>query len=302
MAVVRTRVLILVTAVAAAAALFAAPGWCVELRLAGVAIGDTPEEVLASPSFGTPDGVFSPDNVFNSAKAALGETPPWAVAVKMAQLAPEQVEWVYDRSPVSVGIVITGEGINAHVTDITVSMWLNFDPSKLAQTAKGVQLGTSFADVLQRYGWPNRIQIIAEAGQMEAAAGGTARPAALGRLGGLGVPRPSAATSPAALALPRPTVGSWGVRPRPTAPGGGFRLALGRRLGAQGAGVQPLPSVGPGIRVPGAAAAAGPANTAIAAVGQTPNVTFTKSCIISYPSVDFVIYRMKVFRIHVYGR
>jgi len=283
MAVTRSRILIVVAVTAAGVAMLAAPGLCVELRLAGAAIGDAADEILASASFGTPDGMFSAGNVFNSTKAAPGAKPPWARAVAMARLAPGQVEWVYNRDPVSVGIVITGKGINAHVTDITVSMWRDFKPSKLAQTAKGVQLGTSFADVLERYGWPNRLEIIAEAGQTQAAAGRAARPQAPGaarRVGGLGVRRLS-----------------FGRRRAPTTSRGARRSAQRIRIG-----VRPLPSVGPGVRVPGAAAPARAANTTVAAVGQTPNLTFTKSCIISYPSVDFVVYRMKVFRIHIYGR
>jgi len=297
MAVARSRIALLMAA-AVVLLMAAAPALCVELRLAGASVGDTPEELLASPSFGPPDGLFSPGNVFNSVKAAPGEIPPWAVAVQMEQVVPGQVEWVYNRDPVSVGILITGQGINAHVSDIAVSLWRNFGPSKVAQTAKGVFLGTSFADLLARYGWPNRIQIIAEAERTQQAAAG--QPAA-GTLGGL---RPGGALR---FGFGARRAGTAAPAATPAAPVGAFGLSFG--FGGRGrttapAGVQPLPSVGPGMPVRGAAApgAAGAANNAVADVGQTPNVTFTKSCVISYPSVDFVIYRMKVFRIHVYGR
>jgi hypothetical protein len=70
--------------------------------------------------------------------------------------------------------------------------------------------------------------------------------------------------------------------------------------------VGPLPNVGvsPAVpALPGAPAApGGPITSTTADVAQMPSVTFTKSCIMSYPSVDFLIYRMRVFRIHIYGR
>ena len=268
MAVARGRALILlVTAAAVVVAAFAAPAWCSESRLAGAAIGDTPEELLASGRLGTPDGVFSPGNVFNPTRGMPGGTPPWALAVMMEQLASDQVQWVYNRDPVAVGFLIAGQGINAHVTDISVSMWRNFYPSKLAKTAKGTELGAGFAEVLGRYGWPNRIQVIGESGQTQAAT-----PQLSGGPGGPG--------------------------------GGAGRAIVGGRpwTGGTFTGIQPLPNVGPGVPVPAAVAPARAVNTAVAPVGETSAITFTKSCIMSYPSVDFVIYRMKVFRIHIYGR
>jgi len=319
MAGAKSRILIVVAAVAALMLLIA-PAYSLEMKLAGAVLGDTPEEILTSAIFGTPDGIFTPGNTFNSTKAATGETPPWAVAVQMEQISADQVEWVYNRDPASVGLVITGAGINAHVTDVVASMWRNFDGSSVAETSKGIVLGTSFSDMLERYGWPNRLQIIAEAGVTQtqqrpvAGAAGGARP--LGAFGGLsggfslGGRRPTGATR--STAAPRPGMGTFGAGPRQTgtslAPrpaSGGLRLNLGGGgFGAARRGPGPLPSVGTvGPAVPALRAGpTGPPNSLEAAVGQTPGVTFTRSCIASYPSVDFVVYRMKVFRIHIYGR
>jgi len=299
MAIGKSRFLIFIVA-AAMLALLAAPTLGLETKLAAVAIGDTPEELLSSPMLGTPDGMFAPGGVFNAVKAMLGETPPWAIAVQMEQIQSNQVEWVYNRDPVTLGIVLTGEGISAHVTNIIISEWRNFDLNGIGQTAKGIRLGTAFADVLDNYGWPNRLQVIAEAG-----AGQQARPAARGMgaapAAGAGSARPrirlgmgSRGSSPApAPALP--SVGGWGVTPAaPTAPQ--LRLSFGAAATTGGPG--PLPAVG----VASPFAPVGPGYTTTAAVGEAAAVTFTKSCILSYPSVDFVVYRMKVFRIHIYGK
>jgi hypothetical protein len=317
MAGAKSRIAI-ITAALAALMILMAPAFALELELANARIGDTPEEILASPYFGTPDGVFTPGNAFNSTKAMLGQVPPWAMAVQMDQIGAGQVEWVYNREPASIGIVMTGEGINAHVTDIVVSMWKTFGGSDMGQTSKGILLGSEFADMLERYGWPNRLQVIAEAGvtqtqQARTATGGARAAGALPLAGGvrLGGRRPTSAGT----AAPRPGGGAFGagpaqlgtsLAPRPAGgAGAGLRISLGgRRAIPTSAGPGPLPNVGgaapatPMLR----AAPAGPPNSLEAAVGQTAGMTFTRSCIASYPSVDFVVYRMRVFRIHVYGR
>jgi hypothetical protein len=168
MALTRIRITALALALVAGAIAFASPGRCLELKLASASLGDTPEEILASPNYGSPDGIFTPGNIFNSVKAQPGTQPPWALAVRMEQVNEGQVEWVYNRDPVSIGVVFTGEGINAHVTDVTVSLWRTFDASsRVALTSKGARIGSTFSDVLERYGWPNRLQIIAEAGQTQ---------------------------------------------------------------------------------------------------------------------------------------
>ncbi|UCH35329.1 MAG: hypothetical protein JSV65_02975 [Armatimonadota bacterium] len=325
MAYATTRILISL-ALAAALAALAAPALGQEMQLVGMSLGDTPEELLAHEDYGPPDAMFTPGNVFNSVKTTPGEVPPWAIAVRMAQVGPDQVQWVYNRDPVAIGLLITGEGINAHVTNIVVSMWRDFKPSKIAETEKGIRLGSSFAEVFERYGWPNRMQIIAEAGTTEPQQAGTARaarPAAPGAgrpgaLGGLqlrlGGGRDGGGSAAPAAARPRPTIGSSGVGPRlpapraaarPRAASGGLSLRLGGGRGEdRGTGPGPLPRVG---RAPTTAPArvavpTGPTTSTAAAVGQVPNVTFTKSCILSYPTVDFVVYRMTVFRIHIYGR
>jgi hypothetical protein len=304
MVIGKRRFLILLV-VAGTFALLAAPALGLETKIAGVSLGDTPEELLSSAILGTPDGIFTPGGVFNAVKSMPGETPPWAIAVQMEQLQPDQVEWVYNRDPVTVGIVITGEGINAHVSDIIVSEWRNFEPNNIGQTTKGIRLGSSFADVLAGYGWPNRLQIISEGGSTQqtptrqavgapgAAAAGARTPSVIRfGFGRSGMSAASAATTPPPAL---PSVGSWGVTsPAPIAP----RVNPNYGAAPAGGGPGPLPAVG----VASPFAPVGPGYTTTAAMGETPEVTFTKSCILSYPSVDFVVYRMRVFRIHIYGR
>jgi hypothetical protein len=305
MALARTRTFVLV--LLAGLMVCASSAFCLELKLSGASLGDTPEELLASASFGPPDGVFTPGNVFNSTKAQPGELPVWAMAVRMEQIAPGQVQWVYNRDPAAVGIVLSGQGINAHVTDIVVSLWRTFEASRVAgsSTSKGARIGSTFADVLERYGWPNRLQIIAEAPQTPttptlAAAGSTMatgiRPGAF-RPGGI------------RFSLGGRRAGAGGRTPQTPALGAAATGAAG--LGAFGFGRKttgpgPLPGVGPTLAAPLLSGvprvSTGPVTSTTADVGQTPSVTFTKSCILSYPSVDFLVYRMKVFRIHVYGR
>jgi len=261
----------LVAATVALAAL-ATPGLCLETQLAGISLGDTPEELLAAPAYGPPDAMFTPGNVFNDLKVPGRPMPVWALAVRMAGVNADQVQWLYNRDPVAIGLLMTGTGINARVTNIVVSMWKRFGPSKIAETTKGIRLGDTFADVLETYGWPNRLEIISEGG-----AGATARPGA------------ARAAAPGGAA---PRSLRIGRRDEDEQEGRGLSLSA-RRPG-------PLPRVGPAPAV--MPKPTGPVMSRTAAAGPAGNVTFTKSCIISYPTVDFVIYRMTVFRVHIYGR
>lgn len=259
-------------AAAVLVAALATPGLCVESQLAGVSLGDTPEEVLADPGYGPPDAMFTPGNVFNDLKAPGRPMPVWARAVQMAGVDADQVQWLYNRDPAAVGLLMTGTGINARVTNIVVSMWKRFEPSKIAETTEGIRLGDTFADVLETYGWPNRMEITSEAGAGAGARAGTARP-----------------TVPGAEAR-RPLLLRRGEEEEEEELG--LRGAVRRAPG-------PLPRVGPApAQTP---KPTGPV-TAATAAGPGGPVTFTKSCILSYPTVDFVIYRMTVFRIHIYGR
>ncbi len=260
MGAANTRWLTLIAAGALLVGALATPGRCIETQLAGVTLGDTYEDLLASPAFGPPDVMLTPGGGFNFIKARGTERPLWVAAVQMDQLGADQVEWIYNNDPVVVGVVITGRGIGARVTDITVSQWRNFNPSKVAETEKGIRLGDTFADTLETYGWPNRMQIINE--------------------------QPMAAALAAPALAPAPAGPPAGIIMRPTF------AEEEEQQGAPG-GPGPLPPVG----APTPGAPAGPANTATAA-----GMTFTKACILSYPAVDFLLYRMQVFRIHIYGR
>ena len=256
--------LMLIAAVVMMAAL-PSPTLAQEAQLAGISLGERPDDLLSSPAFGTPDAMFTSGNVFNFVKAQGAGTPPWAGAVRMADLKSDQVQWMYNRDPLVIGFVITGTGPSARVTDIVVSQWRNFDPSKVAETEKGIRLGDTFGDVLEAYGWPNRMQIINEQG-------------------GAG----AAASTPV---------------PGGIAPGmvGGLILRFGLGGEESPAAAAPVQLVGPGP-LPPVGGPPPPAYSTTAEAGPAGSLTFTKSCVMSYPAVDFVIYRMQVFRIHVYGR
>jgi hypothetical protein len=265
MGTANTRRLTLIAAGALLLAALAAPGWCIETQLAGVTLGDTPEDLMTSPSFGPPDVMLTSGNQINFIKVRGTGLPLWVPAVRMDGLRGDQLQWVYNSDPVVIGVVITGRGINARVTDIVVSQWRNFKASKAAETEKGIRLGDTFADVLETYGWPNRMQVISEAGMAAAPAGAPAAPGA-----------PAMAAAPMGLMLP-----------------GAMETAEEGPPMMAPAGPGPLPPVG----VPTPGTPAGPANTATAS-----GMTFSKACVLSYPSVDFLLYRMQVFRIHIYGR
>jgi hypothetical protein len=259
----RTQQVVVVAVVVALVAALSSPALCLETKLAGVSLGDTPDDLLSSPSFGTPDAMFAPGNAFSFIGTREFEMPVWATAVRMAAVGGDQIQWIYNRDPAVIGLLMTGSGIDAHVTNIVVSQWRTFASSKVAETEKGIRIGDTFADVLRTYGWPNRMDIINETGR-----------------------RITPAT---------PAAGA------PSAPGGAISGGGGRGSEEDG-GPGALPPVGPAFGFVPAGAAPADALTATANAGPAGMVGFTKSCILSYPSVDFVLYRMRVFRIHIYGR
>jgi hypothetical protein len=151
--------------VLALVALVVAPA-CAERQLGGIQIGDSPLALMQSRQFGPPDGMYTTGGVFNKlSQAALADTrepPPWAYAVRTEALLPNQVEWVYNKDPLAYGLVITGQGAEATVTNIIISMWRIFAPSNQVRTERGIRLGDTLASVLAEYQYPSLLMVLQE--------------------------------------------------------------------------------------------------------------------------------------------
>jgi hypothetical protein len=115
-----------------------------------------------------------------------GETPVWVLPLRPAGIAEGQSEWVYDwrrTKGVALGIILSGEGADAVVTDVIVAGFqenLKGKPRPVS-TEKGIGLQDTFAEVLQKYGFPPMIEIYAPSG-----AAGTQRAAGAARGAGGG--------------------------------------------------------------------------------------------------------------------
>jgi hypothetical protein len=164
-----------------AALLVAGPSRAVEDQLLGVRIGASHRHLLDDARFGQPDGILFPaggallfQTVAPSPTAGLpsfgqqttAEAPVWVGPVRASTLNPLQLQWVYDfrkADGVALGVVFNTEGGDAVVTDLIVAGY----PQRLkgkappVRTQKGVVLGSTFADVLKRYGYPSLIEIYA---------------------------------------------------------------------------------------------------------------------------------------------
>lgn len=186
--------------------------------------------------------------------------PQWAYPVRVIQLNKEQVEWMYNRKPLSIGVVISGEGPDAAVTDIVVSC---MRPNDAVQTEKEIKLGDTFAQVLQAYGYPKKVEVYLESPSSTQTIGtgvGTSGP---GTLPGIG---------PAMVPGAPPMGAPGGMMPGP---------------GVSGApGTTAVPGIEPGKGL-------------VISFDTEPRV-FTKSCIITYDSIDFTFHDLKVVRIHIW--
>jgi hypothetical protein len=264
--------------VSAAASAFA------EGALAGMRVGDPPRRLLDSPIYGPPDAILSSSGILNPTKplpvtgvGAPGANglPAWAFAVRFQGLAANQVEWIYNRDPVAIGFVLTGEGLDAQVTNIAVAYWRQLKSSNLATTAKDIRLGDSFAKVLLRYGFPRSLVVLT----ISPVAGAPAAPSGPGQ--GLG---------------PLPPVSAMG----PTF-AGDRRFAEDEEPGVTPSGARPPAGVAPlqpGMIQPGAPVEyGGQLQVSLAGVQRT----FSRHLEIGYTGIDFTIYDMKVVRIHAYG-
>ena len=148
-----------------------APAQAVEDALMGVRIGASYREIVRK--FGHPVGILMnagggmnyqalPTGGMGAAPG--GGLPIWAQPVQVAFLGNQQAEWLYDMRKargVALGVVVSGEGSDAVVTDVVISGYPEYLKGKkvFVKTEKGVTFQASFATVLQKYGFPPQIEI-----------------------------------------------------------------------------------------------------------------------------------------------
>jgi len=258
------------------------PVAAVEDGLLGVRIGASYREL--AERFGQPHGILFPSGggllfqtvsmaaqqgglpQFGAQTTTTPETPVWVLPVRASVLTEKQTQWVYDLRKtrgVALGIMLSGEGADAVVTDVVVAgfpVYLKGKPEPV-RTQKGITLQSSFREVLKRYGYPPVIEIYAPSGI--SAAGVGAAPRAGGLRAGTGMGR-RGMTSGAMRAGGRGGPGGMGMGgggmrggrgPRGEAPSPSIRLAETDRSGlevvlTQGPGgpmAMPGPLGGPGM-------------------------------------------------------
>lgn len=320
----QARLTALLVALTMAAGLVSArPAAALEEGLLGIRIGASYRDVVKR--LGNPDGIlFSAGGnlMFQTlspvapgglpqfgvgAQAAGAQVPVWVLPLRTAFLDPNQSQWVYDlrkKSGFAVGVVLSGEGADAVVTDVVASGFpenLKNKPQTV-RTLRGVVLLSSFSDVLQKYGYPPMAEVYTPSGAAGGAAGGAGRGGGLRGAGaaggGLGGPGGGGLRGPGAGAALRgagapaggPGMGGGGLR-GPGA-GGGLRAGAGARAGGGG-----LPPLGAGAARPAAGAAANPLSAT--AVVDNVAVGFSRDCILTYEGIAFTLHDMRVTRIHV---
>ena len=157
----------------------------VEDGLLGVRIGASYRELLER--FGQPHGILFPSGggllfqtvsmaapegglpQFGAQTQTTAQTPVWVFPVRTTALTGMQSQWVYDlrnSRGVALGILLSGEGADAVVTDVIVAGFPEYLKGKPdpVRTQKGIALQSSFSEVLKRYGYPPVIQIYAPTG------------------------------------------------------------------------------------------------------------------------------------------
>jgi len=200
----RRRSWALLMAAALSGLALAGPTGAVEEGLIGVRIGASYREILRR--FGHSTGIlfsaggsmmYQTQPSFSAmaglptfqAEPTTGQAPVWVLPLRPSALAEEQSEWVYDwRSTkgVALGIILSGKGADAVVTDVVVAGFpenLKGKPEPV-RTEKGIALQSTFAEVLEKYGYPPVIEIYAPSAG--AAGGQRAAGAAAGTAGGAG--------------------------------------------------------------------------------------------------------------------
>lgn len=165
--------------------LLSAPGavWALDVVLAGVRVGSTPAAV--TERYGSPLGILArrsdgavqyigsgalaplpagatlavdrTPTTYGGGQVVTGSTanlglPPRADVVRVARLGRSQVQWIYLLGDLSLGVVITGHGPDAVVSDVIAASLKGGD--RRVVTEKGIRLGDPFSAVIGRYGFP----------------------------------------------------------------------------------------------------------------------------------------------------
>jgi hypothetical protein len=321
------------------------PAGAVEDGLLGVRIGASYREI--TEKFGPPHGIVFPSMIFqtvvgspmaglpNFGAPAPTEMPVWVLPIRPASMGATQTQWVYDlrkKQGIALGILLTGEGADAVVTDVVVAGFPQYLKGKPApvRTAKGIALQSSFEEVLKKYGYPPLIEIYppsvgggggagqaGRGGAMRAGGGvrGGMRAGGGGRRGGMragmragmggarrggGGRRAGRAAAPGLGTMTARSefgvvlTGAPGMRGRM---GGGMRGRMGggragMRGGARGGGGR-LPPLG------SAPAGGGADQFTATAVANHQAISFSRDCTMVYEGIAFALHDMKVFRIHV---
>jgi hypothetical protein len=335
----------------------APPAAAVEEGLADVRIGASYRDLVKR--FGQPHAIlFSAgggmlfQNVSPAAPAGLpqfgaaggaGEMPYWYEPVRVAYLADQHSEWLYDfRSTrgFTLGILLSGEGADAVVTDVIAAGFDKYLQGKSSgvRTERGITFNSTFAQILDTYGYPPIIEIYAPGG---ARAGAAPRAAAAPMRAGVAGRAGAAARAGGRRGDMMDRGGMRGER------GGGRRMggslggpisaepsfqivltggrrgemmdrgargdmmdrgARGARAGARGAGVGARRATaapartGRGGLPPLGAAPPGAQQADILtaqAVVNGQGFTFSRDCILTYEGIAFTLHDMKVNRIHV---
>jgi len=316
--------------------LSARPAAALEEGLLGIRIGASYRDVVKR--LGNPDGILfsaggnlmfqtlspaAPGGLPQFGMQAAGaQVPVWVLPLRTAFLNANQSQWVYDRrtkSGFAVGVVLSGEGADAVVTDVVASGFpenLKNKPQTV-RTQRDVVLLSSFADVLRKYGYPPMAEVYipsaAAAGAAGAraagglrgggAAGGLRGPGAGGGLRGPGAG--GGLRGPGAGGGLRGPGAGGGLR-GPGAGGGlpGSGRAGGLRGGGAAGGLR-APAAGAGRLPPlgagSAQQAGGPAPNPLSATAVVDNVVvgFSRDCILTYEGIAFTLHDMRVTRIHV---
>ena len=329
------------------------PASALEDSLMGVRIGASYRDLIER--FGQPAGILFPAGgsmVFQTMPAlspssaglpqfgvqpVATDIPVWVLPARVGFLAETQSQWCYDfrrARGVALGIVLSGEGADAVVTDVVVAGFRENLANKPVpvRTQRGITLQSTFSDILQTYGYPPLIEIYVPAGGSAAAGrapGGTMRAGArgggggaagrggrMGGRGGMGGGRGRADAGPSTnkpvLTAQAPEFelvltgemmgggrgggGRGGRGGGGGGRGGGGGGGGGRGGGARGGGA----AAGRSLPPLGAQAAPGAANQLMAsALVNYQSIAFSRNCVITYEGIAFTLHDMRVMRIHV---
>ena len=125
-----------------------------------------------APAAGAPGAPGAPGAAGAAGAAGAGVQvspfPVWALAV-WVDMAPDQVEWIYNKGPVVLGFVLDRDG---YINSITVAGEdCDYARTALWRPHQYVKLGDDFKRVLYRYGWPDEWVTFDSTGPGDAAPG-----------------------------------------------------------------------------------------------------------------------------------